>query len=51
MRRFALFFVTAISVLLSLTDLPALGHDQPSAVLLTERQSSDIRVVMYMTPW
>jgi len=51
MRRFALFFVTGISVFLSVPDVPAIGHDRPSAVFLAERQNSDIRVVMYMTPW
>jgi hypothetical protein len=48
---FRAFFVIGISTFCSLTDLPARANDQPSAVLLAERQNSDIRVVMYMTPW
>lgn len=51
MKRFALLFVTGISAFLPVSDVPALGHDLPSAILLAERQNSDIRVVMYMTPW
>ena len=51
MRRFALLFVTGISAFLSVPDAPAIGQERPSALLLAERQNSDVRVVMYMTPW
>ncbi len=51
MRRFTLCFVAVTSSFLLTPDMAARGHDKPSAVLLTERQNSDIRVVMYMTPW
>jgi len=51
MRRFILLFVTGISAFLSVPDAPAIGQERPSALLLAERQNSDVRVVMYMTPW
>ena len=51
MTRFALFFIAGISVFLSVPHVLAIGHEQQATVLLAERQNSDIRVVMYMTPW
>jgi len=51
MRRIARLFVIGVSAFLSISAVPAIGHDMPSAVLLAERLSSDIKVVMYMTPW
>jgi len=51
MRRFVLLFVIGVSAFFTVPDVKAIGHDQPSAILLAERQNSDIRVVMYMTPW
>lgn len=52
MRRFTLLFVAGVSAFLSVPVMAAMGqHEKPSALLLAERQNSDIRVVMYMTPW
>jgi hypothetical protein len=51
MRRSVLILAAGISMMLALPDGPATGERLRGAMLLTDRQSSDVRVVMYMTPW
>ena len=51
MIRIALVFIAFMSVMISLPSGPAMGQGLQDRVLLAERQNSDIRVVMYMTPW
>lgn len=43
--------VVCISALLFLRGVPACEQGETKAVLLAERQSSDIKAVMYVTSW
>ena len=51
MRRCMLTAVAGVFTMLALPDGPAAGENIPGTIFLADRQNSEIRVVMYMTPW
>jgi hypothetical protein len=51
MRRIVLISMACVSAMLALSPALAVGDRLPEVIFLADRQNSDVRVVMYMTPW